>query len=136
MTLTIKSKELTVGEKAFSGCSTLARVYFSGTKEQWEALSIASGNGALTGAKVHFCTETGGPVQQLQILHRSGLQLPEGEALEGRNILVNMAQSSEIVLGYAVWPEDAVNQEVIWDNNNRTVAVSYTHLTLPTMAVV
>ena len=121
VTLTIKCKELTIGNNAFTGCTALSRVYFNGSKAQWEALEIGSGNGALTGATVYCDTETGGPVQRLHILHKSGLPLAVDEALEGRNILVDMGQSSEVVLGYAIWPEDAVNKEIIWDNNNRTV---------------
>ena len=121
VTITIKSTALTVGENAFSGCNALSTVYFSGSQDQWKALNIASGNEALTKAKVHFGTETEKPVQQISILHKSGLQFPADAVLDGKNILVDLAGGNVITLGHAVFPEDATNAEVIWDNNNRTV---------------
>lgn len=42
-----------IGKNAFKGCE-LTDVYFEGTEEQWNMISIASGNAALTEATIHF----------------------------------------------------------------------------------
>lgn len=39
---------------AFSGCSRLAEVSYSGTEEQWEAISVGDGNEALLQAAIRF----------------------------------------------------------------------------------
>ncbi len=39
---------------AFYGCTSLNDVYFDGTKDEWNAIDIASGNEALTSAIIHF----------------------------------------------------------------------------------
>ncbi len=45
---------------AFSGCKSLADVYFGGTEEQWNEITIATGNDPLTKANIHFAdTPTG-----------------------------------------------------------------------------
>jgi len=43
-----------IGEDAFLSCDQLAAVYYSGTQEQWEQISIGSGNEALNGAEIVF----------------------------------------------------------------------------------
>ena len=44
---------------AFYGCNALTDVYYFGTASQWNAISIADGNTALTNARKHFaCTVT------------------------------------------------------------------------------
>ena len=121
VTVTIKGTVLTVGENAFSGCVALAKVYFGGSQEQWNDLSIAAGNEPLTKARVKYGTASANPVQQLHILHKAGLQVPVDTVLDGKNILVDMSKGSEVTLGYSVWPADAENADVIWDNNNREV---------------
>lgn len=46
-----------IGRAAFADCSSLKDVYYDGTAEQWEQISIATENDCLTGATIHF-TET------------------------------------------------------------------------------
>jgi len=46
----------TVGANAFSGCNALTTVRYSGKQEQWDAISIGSGNEALTGARLLLST--------------------------------------------------------------------------------
>ena len=48
--ITIGSNIIGVTANAFYGCNNLENVYFMGTKEEWDALLIASGNDALTNA--------------------------------------------------------------------------------------
>ena len=43
-----------IGSNAFDGCSALTDVYYTGTEEQWDTLSISSGNDPLINATIHF----------------------------------------------------------------------------------
>lgn len=43
-----------IGEYAFSGCDSLADIYYGGNEDQWKQISIASHNEALGRATVHF----------------------------------------------------------------------------------
>ena len=54
--VTIPSSVIQIGNKAFYGCSGLTDVYFGGTAEQWDAISLGIGNGPLTRASIH-CTD-------------------------------------------------------------------------------
>lgn len=49
------SKDLEIiGNEAFYGCSSLTDVYFEGSAEQWEEVTIGHSNSCLTNATVHF----------------------------------------------------------------------------------
>ena len=48
-----------VAENAFYSCGALSDVYYGGTEENWAALTLASGNDALTFARLHTEAETG-----------------------------------------------------------------------------
>ncbi|MBR3438445.1 MAG: leucine-rich repeat protein, partial [Clostridia bacterium] len=43
-----------VGRYAFSSCGSLTDVYYAGTEEQWNEISVEAGNGQLSGANVFF----------------------------------------------------------------------------------
>ena len=43
---------VSIGENAFSGCTSLTLVTYEGTTDDWDSISIASGNGYLTGATI------------------------------------------------------------------------------------
>ena len=43
-----------IGWSAFSSCSSLTDVYYSGTKEQWNGITIGDSNWDLTGATIHY----------------------------------------------------------------------------------
>ena len=47
-----------VGEDAFLGCSLLDEVYYMGTAEQWQGISIENGNNNLKSALIYFYSET------------------------------------------------------------------------------
>jgi hypothetical protein len=39
---------------AFSACSNLKDVYYTGSEEEWNAITIASSNPSLTNATIHY----------------------------------------------------------------------------------
>ena len=43
-----------IGSSAFSGCTGLTEVYYVGAEEQWNTISISSGNDTLINATIHF----------------------------------------------------------------------------------
>lgn len=53
-TLIIPQSVTSIGEKSFYGCTSLTDVYYTGSEEEWNAISIASGNSYLTNANIHY----------------------------------------------------------------------------------
>ena len=43
-----------IGYNAFFGCMNLADIYYTGTEEQWNAISVDAGNTYLTNATIHY----------------------------------------------------------------------------------
>ena len=52
--VTIPQSVTNIGEYAFFYCSNLADIYYDGTQEQWDAISVGDSNDPLLGAKLHF----------------------------------------------------------------------------------
>ena len=48
-----------IGDWAFDSCTSLTDVYYGGTEEQWNDISIGSQNEALTSANIHFSAAEG-----------------------------------------------------------------------------
>lgn len=42
------------GKEAFAECTSLTDIYYAGTEEEWNSITIASGNECLTNATIHF----------------------------------------------------------------------------------
>ena len=54
--IVIPDSVTTINSSAFDGCTSLTDVYYTGTKKQWKAISISSGNSCVTGATIHYYT--------------------------------------------------------------------------------
>ncbi len=52
--ITIGNSVTSIGDQVFDRCSSLTDVYYSGTEEQWNNISIESGNSDLINATIHF----------------------------------------------------------------------------------
>ena len=50
-----------IGDGAFSGVPALTNVFFAGSREQWEQISISRGNGELLNAHIHYNAVTHTP---------------------------------------------------------------------------
>lgn len=58
--VTMENSLTSIGSSAFSGCTALKDVYFNGTEEDWNAITINSGNDPLLNAAKHFLGQTEG----------------------------------------------------------------------------
>jgi hypothetical protein len=52
--ITIPNSVRHIAQQAFSRCSSLTDVYFSGTSDEWSQIQIDSGNEYLQNATKHF----------------------------------------------------------------------------------
>ena len=73
--ITIPVSVTSIGRSAFYGCSKLADVYYTGTEEQWNSITIGPSNEPLLNATIHF-----------------GEEAPEGNS--GLTLSLSMAHSA------------------------------------------
>ena len=52
--ITLPDSVTSIGDYAFSDCDALTDVYYTGTEEQWNAITIGSSNSDLTTAIIHY----------------------------------------------------------------------------------
>jgi hypothetical protein len=55
--VTIGNNVTSIGKGAFSGCSSLTEVYYNGTAEEWNNISISYGNDPLWNATRYYYSE-------------------------------------------------------------------------------
>ncbi len=68
--ITIPASVTSIGRTAFLGCNSLKDVYYRGSAAEWNRISIASGNEALTSATIHFNQTTvkaAGTTQEVKV---------------------------------------------------------------------
>ena len=58
--LSIPDSVTAVGDYAFWGCDNLTNVYYGGGEEDWNDISIGTGNALMTDAAIHYNTTAGG----------------------------------------------------------------------------
>ena len=51
--VTIPASVTSIGRSAFSGCNSLTDVYFAGTQQQWNGITIGASNDSLKNATIH-----------------------------------------------------------------------------------
>ncbi len=59
--ITIPSSVTRIGDRAFLGCNSLWKVYYSGTQEEWKAITIGSTNSFLLNAVISYAQQNTTP---------------------------------------------------------------------------
>ncbi len=62
----------TISDHAFYSCDSLADIYYSGTHEQWDNISIGSYNDPLLNATIHFLGEVAVPIFEVYQVSKNG----------------------------------------------------------------
>ena len=58
MSITIPDSVTSIGNYAFDGCTSLEDVYYAGSEDDWDAISIGTYNSYLTSATIHYNCST------------------------------------------------------------------------------
>ncbi len=101
--VTIPNSVTSIGDYAFEYFDSLTDVYYGGTQEQWEAISIGSDNQCLTNATIHF--NTSGPDDVLKLNHE--------ELTVSNNICPYI---------YATVSGGYTKDDLVWSSSNEEVA--------------
>ncbi len=110
--ITVPDSVTSIGDSAFQYCSSISDVYYSGTEEQWKAISIGSFNGYLSSATIHY--NSTGPASASMSLRTIKPPI-EGVPV---NLSVITAQTSGAIVGnrYTLIALDQTDTE--YDLNN------------------
>lgn len=110
-----------IGEGAFEDCASLADVYYAGSLNQWNQISIGANNAPLLNATLH-CTDSDDidprPLAQSVTLWLDGEAAPKSTTIDLNDYPHEMPQLS---LTATVLPEEAV-QSVTWSSSAPKVA--------------
>lgn len=93
----------TVEADAFCDCSGLKTVHYAGTQEQWNTVSVDSGNDSLTA------------------LMNKGSVAVTGVSLDKAKLELKVNDEPEQLLA-VITPSDATNNSVVWTSSNEQVA--------------
>ena len=103
--ITIPNSVTSIGGVAFDGCSGLKDVYYTGSKDEWKAISIGKYNGRLLDATIHY-NWIDDPV----------LSLNRSEMTVSNNVCPYLYASIRNNSGYE-------KSDLVWTSSNPNVAV-------------
>lgn len=86
----IPSSVIEIGAKAFYNCSNLTDVYYEGTEEEFDEISIGRNNNPLNNAEIHF--ESSGPEKKDEpVFTEPTIYVNSTSAKPGENVEVNIS---------------------------------------------
>ncbi len=123
--ITIPDSVTSIGDRAFNGCNSLTDIYYSGTRAQWNDITVGVLNESLLNATVHFPMITvtlnpqGGSVtpSSVQVEAGESAALPEAERA-GFTFLGWSADSSAKTGKMTYKPAEDVTLYAIWKLNS------------------
>ena len=103
--ITIPDSVTSIGDWAFNGCTGLKDVYYTGSKDEWKAISIGEYNGCLLNATIHYNWNDD-----------SVLSLNRSEMTVSNNVCPYLYASIRNNSGYE-------KSDLVWTSSNPNVAV-------------
>ena len=103
--ITIPDSVTSIGDKAFRDCTGLKDVYYTGSKDEWKAISVGSYNGNLLDATIHY-----------NWIDDSVLSLNRSEMTVSNNVCPYLYASIRNNSGYE-------KSDLVWTSSNPNVAV-------------
>ena len=103
--ITIPDSVTSIGDWAFNGCTGLKDVYYTGSKDEWKAISIGEYNGCLLNATIHY-----------NWIDDSVLSLNRSEMTVSNNVCPYLYASIRNNSGYE-------KSDLVWTSSNPNVAV-------------
>ena len=116
-----------IGDEAFYGCYSLTDVYYTGSEEDWNKISIEDGNEWLTDATIHFPGITSFVVQvqgEDAFINIKVESVPENATLyvasygDAGNLLNLQTPDIENGVAEATFPAADVYKAFLWENEN------------------
>ena len=94
ISITMSNTVTAIGKTAFQSCISLRDVYFIGSSEQWETITIGQGNNSLVNATIHFVLP--------DLILPSALTTVEAEAFTGGAFTyVKLPENIAVISAYA-----------------------------------
>ena len=138
--ITIPNSVTSIGESAFVRCSSLADVYYTGTEEQWNEITIADYNEPLQNATLHYNSEYDGQMHNITVITGSNgtASASTESAKAGTNITITAMPDDGYELDKITYiPEggsavDITNEKSFtMPESNVTVNVTFEEVTVP-----
>lgn len=130
--ITIPDTVTSIGDVAFYGCGSLTDVYYSGSEEEWNVISIGSDNSDLTGATIHY--NSSGQTFSVQISPdiEHGEVSAASSAKEGETVTISVTPEERYMLQQlAVTTEDGENIEAMsWKENTYIFTMPDSNVTI------
>lgn len=130
--VTISQSVKSIEQQAFGDCDNLTDVYYGGTKEQWENITIESGNEDLTSATIHFSAPPAPQTYDLKYDLNGGTGDVPGDMCVDSGTKLNLATTTPVREGYtfAGWSDGSTTYqpgtEFVMPNHDVTFTAQWT----------
>lgn len=96
-----------IGYQAFGECPNLTDIYYYGTEEDWNSISIGSDNECLTNATIHYIDDPSKQVCTIKYDGNGGnISIANVMGVEGNTITLNYTQPTKFLHRFLGWSTD------------------------------
>lgn len=115
--ITISDSVTSIKSHAFNGCTELTDIYFSGSEEEWNAITIGNNNSALSNATIHYnYNGSGGVTDPDEVV--SSYHVGTLESAEGSHMIIDGTEYEVVFASLPVLPVIMVGRTVIYGLND------------------